>query len=328
MNLVKSLSNKKKVDFKHLFLDNLVVVAILLLVVVTAIVEPKFLTLGNMTNIMRQFGPLIMVSLGMTFVIIGGFVDLSVGGIFSLVAVVTIMLIPMVGQVMALILGLFLGAFCGFLNSALLLSSGAVTSAEAMFITYGMSMVHSALALLISNGSTQYMRAIEVNTSIFKLIGSGRIGFIAFSFILFLICLVVLFFIQAKTYIGRSIKMAGGNKTAAGLAGVPVGLAIISIFAISGLMTGLGAIVGFSRAAVAAPTLGKGYETNAILAVVVGGTSLKGGHGSVLKTVLGGLLIILMSNCLNLLGASTELQSVLKGLILVMAIWLDNRKYK
>lgn len=328
MNIVKKINIEKKNNIINLFFDNLVVVAILALVIVTVVIEPKFLTIGNLTNIMRQFGPLIMVSLGMTFVIIGGFVDLSVGGIFSLVAVVTIMLINVVGQVMALILGLTLGAFCGLLNSLLLLTSGAVTSAEALFITYGMSMVHSALALLISHGSTQYMRELECNISIFQMIGSGKIGFVAFSFILFLICLVILYFIQAKTYIGRSIKMAGGNKEASRLAGVPVGLSIIAIFMISGLMTGLGAITGFCRTAVAAPTLGKGYETNAILAVVVGGTSLKGGQGSVLKTVLGGLLIILMSNCLNLLGASTELQSVLKGLILVVAIWLDNRKYK
>lgn len=290
--------------------------------------EPKFLTLGNLTNIMRQFGPLIMVSLGMTFVIIGGFIDLSVGGIFSLVAVVTIMMIDIVGQVGALVIGIALGALCGAVNSLLVLSSGATTQADALFLTYGMSMVHSALALLISNGSTQYMRSLKNDSSIFKLIGSGSVGFVAFSFILFLIALVILYFIQSRTYIGRSIKMAGGNKEASRLAGIPVGLAIMAIFMISGAMTGLGSIVSFSRTAVAAPTLGKGFETNAILAVVVGGTSLKGGQGSVLKTVLGGLLIILMSNCLNLLGASTELQNVLKGLILVVAIWLDNRKYK
>lgn len=327
MKLTTKANVDEKNKYKEFFLDNLVIVAILLLVIVTVIVEPKFLTLGNMTNIMRQFGPLIMVSLGMTFVIIGGFIDLSVGGIFSLVAVITMMMIDIVGQVLALFIGLLVGAFCGFLNSVLLLTSGAVTSAEALFITYGMSMVHSALALLISNGSTQYMRSLETNFSIFKMIGSGKIGFVAFSFILFLIALAILFFIQSKTYIGRSVKMTGGNTEASRLAGIPVGLAISSIFIISGMMTALGSIVSISRTAVAAPTLGKGYETNAILAVVVGGTSLKGGQGSVLKTVLGGLLIILMSNCLNLLGASTELQSVLKGLILVIAIWLDNRKY-
>ena len=115
--------------------DNLVLAAIFLLVVITAVFEPNFLSSANLTNIMRQFGPLIMVAMGMTFVIIGGFLDLSVAGIMSLTAVMTLSFIQPFGQVTALFLGLIVGTACGLINSILILVSGAITQAEALFIT-------------------------------------------------------------------------------------------------------------------------------------------------------------------------------------------------
>jgi ribose transport system permease protein len=292
----------------------------------TAIMEPKFLSAANLNNVMRQFGPLIMVALGMTFVIIGGFIDLSVAGIMSLVAVVTLSLIDPLGQLPALIIGLCLGTFCGLFNSILLLVSGAMTQAEALFITYGTSVLYGALALILSGGSTKQMRFLKGDISIFQGIGSGSIGFLSISFAIFLFALMILYVFQNKTYMGRSICLTGGNKTAARLAGIPINRSIMYIYTISGFMAALGAIVLFSRVTTASPVIGKGYETNAILAVVVGGTTLVGGKGSVLRTVLGTMLVILMSNCLNLLGVSVYMQYMMKGAILVLAIWLDSRK--
>ncbi|GAB6277895.1 MAG: hypothetical protein SAMD01599839_24350 [Rectinema sp.] len=156
--------------------DYLVLVMIAALVAVTAIVEPKFMSGANLVNIMRQFGPLIMVSLGMTFVIIGGFIDLSVAGTINLVAVVTISLIQPLGQVPALLVGLMIGAACGALNSVVILSSGALTQAEALFLTFGMSTVYSAFALLYSHGSTMHFWDIQKSKSIFEAIGAGSVG--------------------------------------------------------------------------------------------------------------------------------------------------------
>ena len=306
--------------------DYLVLVMIALLVAVTAIVEPKFMSGANLVNIMRQFGPLIMVSLGMTFVIIGGFIDLSVAGTINLVAVVTISLIQPLGQVPALLVGLLIGAVCGALNSGVILSSGALTQAEALFLTFGMSTVYSALALLYSHGSTMHFWDIQKSKSIFEAIGAGRAGPLPLSFVIFLVILALLWIFQTKTTEGRAISLTGGNKTAAHLSGVNISRAIVVVYTICGFMAGVGAIVLFSRITTAAPVIGAGYETNAILSVVVGGTTLKGGKGSVLRTVMGVLLVILMSNCLDLLGVSTYLQVVVKGAILVVAIWLDNRK--
>lgn len=313
-------------QWKKLLTDYLVLVAIALLVIITVIVEPKFLTGDNLTNIMRQFGPLSLVSLGMTLVIIGGFIDLSVAGIISLVAVVTVSLIDKFGQGGALVIGLTLGAALGCLNSIILLTAGATTQAKALFITYGMSAVFSAVALIYTDGSTQHMSWLTTPQTLYTAVGSGTVGVFSVSFLVFLVCLAALYIFQTKTYSGRSISYTGGNLTAAELSGIPVKRSVILIYTISGLMAAISAVVLFSRITTAAPIIGKGYETNAILSVVVGGTTLKGGKGSVLRTTLGVMLVTLMSNCMNLLGVAPYLQVVLKGTILVTAIWLDNRK--
>lgn len=306
--------------------NNLVMVAILAMVAVTAILEPKFLSGQNIRNIMSQLGALSIVSLGMTFVITCGFVDLSVAGIINLVAVVTLSLIDPLGQVGALLAGLALGAGLGLLNSVLIISAGATTMADALFITFGMSSVYGALALMVTGGGTLQMRWVNADTSLFTAMGSGLVGPLSVAVLIFIICLFVLHVFLSRTATGRAISYTGGNKTAAGLAGIPVKKCIMLVFAICGLMTALGAVVLFSRVTQASPVMGVGFETNAILAVVVGGTSLKGGNGSVLRTVLGIVLVTLMSNCMNLLGVSSYLQIMFSGLILMVAIWLDNRR--
>ena len=301
-------------------------VAIILLAIVTMIVEPKFVSTQNFTNIMSQLGALSLVSLGMTIAIIGGFIDLSVAGIINLVAVITVSLIEPLGQVPALLIGLGLGALMGFINSMLVLSAGATSMFDALFITFGMSTVYGALALLISGGSTHQMRWITRNMSIFEAIGSGKVWIFSVSVLIFFGGLILLYIFQSRTFRGRAIALTGGNKTAARLSGIPVSQTIILVFTVSGLMAALGGIVLFSRVTQAHPTMGLNYETNAILAVVVGGTPLKGGKGSVIRTLLGVLLVTLLSNCLNLMGVSTYLQLMVSGIILIIAIWLDNRK--
>jgi len=308
-------------------MDYLVLVAIVLLVIITVIVEPKFLTAENFTNLMRQFGPLSLVALGMTFVILGGFIDLSVAGTISLVGIVTVSLIDPIGQVGALFAGLAVGALVGCLNGSLLVGVGANIQAKALFITYGMSAVINAITLLYTGGYTLHMWKLLTPYTLFQAIGSGTVGIISISFIIFLACLLVLGIFQAKTFLGRSVSYTGGNMVAAELSGLPTKRIMIMIYTICGFMAGLGAIVLVSRITTAAPMIGRGFETNAILAVVVGGTSLQGGRGSVLRTVLGVALVVLMSNCMNLLGVPAYIQVMLRGAILVTAIWLDHRRH-
>jgi ribose transport system permease protein len=158
-------------------------------------------------------------------------------------------------------------------------------------------------------------------------LGSGMFGFLSVSFVVFLFFLAVLYIFQSKTLLGRSINYTGGNIVAAELGGIPTKKIMIFIYALCGFMAAAGAIVLFSRVRVAVPDFAPNFERDSIMAVVVGGTSLLGGKGSVLRTVLGVSLVILLSNCMNLLGVNTHLQEVFRGAVLVTAIWLDHRRH-
>jgi len=302
--------------------EYLVVVGIILFAVFTMIMEPNFMTVSNMGNLMRQFGPLAFVSLGMTFIILAGYIDLSIAGMFSLVSAVSISQANQYGAGRAILVGLLIGLAAGLINSLLLLLFGVQNSAGALFITYGMSLIYGALALMYSNGATIHLKD---GVSGLEALGKGAVGIVPISFILFLALLALLFFLQSKTYIGRSVSYTGGNPVASRLSGIPVKRVTLLIFSLCGLMTAVGAIVLFSRVTSSGPTEGTGYDTNSIMAVVIGGTSLKGGKGNVLRTVVGVAVVTLMSNCLNLLGVSSYMQDFTKGIIMILAIWLDNR---
>ena len=308
---------------KEFLSEYLVCICIILLAIVTIIVQPRFLSWDNLVNIIRQFGPLSLVSLGMTFVILAGYLDLSISGTFSLVTVVTVHLITPFGQILALVAGLLLGIATGALSGTVIRLAGANRRSEALFVSFGLSLAYGALALMISGGKTQRLPA---GLKLYEAIGSGGIGIISYTFILFLICMTLLYILQSKTYIGRTIMLTGGNPDASRLAGLPVNVVPILVYSLSGLMTALGSIVLFSRVTTASPTIGVGYDTNAITAVLIGGTSLLGGKGSVLRTAIGVVLITLLSNCMNLLGVTSYMQNVVKGAILIFVIWLDTRK--
>ena len=319
-------------------MEYLVFMTILGLVIVTAIINPRFLTANNFRNIMGQFGPLSFTALGMTFIIIGGFIDLSLPGMISLVAMVTLSLFDVIGEFPAMMVGMLLGAGMGALNGTILVKSGATTQAKALFITFGMSQIYGAASQLYTGGNPINRTFFENPATITQNLSSGTIGdifpFSSFldsipvTFIVFLFFLVILFIFQKRTRLGRSINYTGGNFIAAELGGIPTKRIMIMIYAICGFMVAIGAIVAFARTPVATPLIiGANFERDSIMAVVVGGTSLLGGRGSVLRTVLGVTLIVLLSNCLNLMQINSHLQEVFRGAVLVVAIWLDHRRH-
>ena len=303
--------------------DNLVLIAMLVLVIITAVISPTFLTTQNFTNLMYQFVALGFVSLGMTYVLLGAYTDLSVAGLFSLVGVIAAMVMLKYGAAAGILAGLAVGILCGAFTGRLLTVVGANTQAKALFITFGMSSIYIAVALLVGNGMTFH---IYDYFPVCTFLGSGKVGFVAVSFILYLIVLAILYVFEKKTYAGRAIKYMGGNATAAELAGMPVKKLKLLIYALCGFTTAIGSIINLCRVTTANSGSGKNMETNAILSVVVGGTAMAGGRGSVLRTIIGVAVVTLMANCLNLMGVSTYMQNVVKGAILVIAIWLDFRK--
>lgn len=317
---------KKENPIVSFLKQNLVLCGIVVLILVTALVEPKFLGAANLTNVMRQLWPLPFIALGMTFVIIGGFIDLSVPGIISLVAVVTVSLIDPLGQVGAIACGIVLGALLGYINGTVLTSVGAMTQAEVLFITYGMSSAYMAIGLIFTNAETLRIARCVKPITLFEALGAGTVGIIPIVLIVFVVVLILMHLFLNKTLAGRAITLMGGNKDAAYLAGFNVKSSMRLVYTISGIMSAMGAISLVSRVTTATASCGTGYETLAILCVVVGGTSMKGGKGSVLRTMLGVVLITLLGNCMNMLGLSTYMQTVMRGAVLVIAIWLDNRK--
>lgn len=321
-----SITTRKESPILSFINQNLVLLGILLLFVVTAIVEPKFLSADNLTNVMRQLGPLPFVALGMTFVILGGFIDLSVVGVISLVSVISASLIDQVGQEGSILISILSGALLGYLTGVILTSSGAMIQAEVLFITYGMSAVYMALGLLFTNAETLRITRSVNPYNLFTAFGNQTVGIFPISLLIFVVLLIIMHFFATKTLPGRSISLMGGNKTAAYLAGFNIKRTMRLVYAISGVMSALGAIALVARTTTASATSGMGYETQAILCVVVGGTSLKGGKGSVLRTMLGVVLITMLGNCMNMLSLPTYMQTVMRGAVLVIAIWLDNRK--
>ena len=334
----ETLERKSLSKIGDFVLEYLVLIMIITLVIVTIITEPRFLTAANFRNIMGQFGPLSFTALGMTFIIIGGFIDLSLPGFISLVAMVTLSLFDVIGEIPAMMVGLVLGVALGSLNGTILVKSGATTQAKALFITFGLSRLYGALSQLHTGGVAINRNALEHEAPLTQALSTGTIGdvlpftsifdYIPFTFVLFLFFLVILTIFQKKTRLGRSINYTGGNFVAAELAGIPTKRIVIMIYAICGFMVAVGAIAAFSRAPVATPEIiGANFERDSIMAVVVGGTSLLGGRGSVLRTVLGVSLIILLSNCMNLMQINTHLQETFRGAVLVIAIWLDHRRH-
>lgn len=307
--------------------DYAIVIGIFILVLITTIMEPRFMSTGNFVNIMRQFGPLILVALGMTFVIMAGFIDLSVTGQLFLVAVIVMKSIDPIGQVLAILVGIAFGALFGYFNSKVIIFSGALTQAEALFITYGLSTAYIGIGQMISDGKTLNMSIdLESSYSVFQYISSGFIGPFSISFVIFLFAIAILYVFQSKTYRGRSVLLTGGNKTAARIAGIPIYKSITTVYLICGVMTAIAAVVFMSRSTTVTSAMSIGLETDVILAVVLGGTYLGGGRGSVLRTVIGALVVILLSNCMNLLGITIFWQDITRGAILIIAIWLDARK--
>ena len=307
--------------WKKIINDYLILVGILILIVYTCVVQPTFLSTSNILSLMRSFVPLAFVALGMTLIIIGGYIDLSVAGLFSLLSILGCIFCNRFGAV-SLPMTMLVGCLCGMLNALVLVRCGARDDSDALFITFGMQTVFAALALIANGG----LAVTLTQTDFTRFIGSDNLFGIPVVLLLFAAATAVLHFVMKKTPVGRSIYLAGGNPVAAELCGIKVNKIIFITYTVTGIVTALGAYILLCRVGTSIPTVGKGYETNAIMAVTIGGTSLAGGKGGVLNTVLGVALVTIMSNALNLLGIDANMQSVWKGVILIFAIWIDSRR--
>lgn len=289
-------------------------VILLIMVIISYILEPAFLTPRNLLNVLRQMSITTIIAFGTTLVIIAGMIDLSTGSLAALTGVLGTMIYVSTGSVMAgltagLASGAVAGVFFGYLITKFDLPPFIVTLA-------GLTGARG-LALLITGG-----RPI-INIGDFTVLGQGYIWIIPVPIVIMFAVYMVMSLILRRTKLGRYTYAIGGNQDAAIASGINVKKVKIILFIIAGLCTGLAGVILMSRINSGQPAAGLMYELDAITAVVVGGTSLSGGVGTMLGTLVGGLIVAILQNILNLTNVSPYWQQILKGLVIVLAVILD-----
>ncbi len=281
----------------------------------------RFGTVNNFWNILRTASTYnIVLAAGMTFVILTGGIDLSVGSVLGATAVVGVVvsLMPSMSWAsvpMALLVGLLIGCFHG--------SMVAYLGMPPFIVTLGSLSIWRGAAYLFADGTSQINNKLP-----YAFLGNTNIpvpviGSVPLLVIIALSVVLVSWFILRRTVLGNWIYAVGGNATAARLTGIPVGLVLVFSYAMCGLMAALGGVLQSSRLYSANGKLGEAYELDAIAAVILGGTSFVGGQGSVIGTLLGALIIAVLNNGLTILQVSFFWQLVIKGLVIVIAVLID-----
>lgn len=295
-------------------------IGLILLIVVISIMNSAFLDLSNLLNLLRQVSINGLIAFGMTFVILTGGIDLSVGSILALSSAFTAILITSgLDPIVALIVGVLGGFLLGVFNGVLV-----TFGSMAPFIaTLATMTIFRGLTLVITDGNPITNLG---DSYMFQLFGKGYFFGIPVPAVTMIIVFIILAIILQKTTFGRHTYAIGGNEVASKISGIKVNRVKILIYGISGLMSALAGAILTSRLNSAQPTAGTSYELDAIAAVVLGGTSLTGGKGRIVGTFIGVLIIGVLNNGLNLLGVSSFYQQVVKGIVILIAVLIDRKK--
>jgi ribose transport system permease protein len=305
---------------KLYFKDNLgIIIALVILCVLLSVMpltRTSFLSSKNVFNVLRQISTNMFLACGMTMVIILGGIDLSVGsiialsGCFAAGCVVHYNLPIGVSVLIGILVGLLIGVFNGFVICK--------TTIPPFIVTLATMDIAKGFAYVYTGGSP-----VRVVTQEWQFIGAGYIGPFPTPVLIMVVVLIVTGIIMNKTKLGRHIYAVGGNPQAAQFSGIDVAKVKFFVHSYSGLMAGLAGIVLASRMYSGQPTAGEGAEMDAIAAVVVGGTSMAGGSGKIGGTIIGALIIGILNNGLNLMNVNSFWQYVVKGLVILLAVYLD-----
>lgn len=304
-------------------------IALVVMCLTLAIISENFLSTRNILNVLRQTSINGILAIGMTFVILTRGIDLSVGSVVAFAGLVagslaTTAATGMVGNgpypaLLAIAAGLAVGMACGAVSGVIV----ARFNVPAFVATLGMLSAARGMALIYSGG-----RPIPSLTDEFRWIGTGSIWGIPVPIFLLLGTFAVAHFVLTQTRFGRQVYAVGGNPHAAKVSGLPVRRIRFAVYIIAGALAGLAGMILAARTGSALPQAGIAYELDAIAAVVIGGTSLAGGVGRVTGTLIGALLIGVMNNGLDLMGVESYYQQVIKGILIVIAVMLDQSKNK
>jgi inositol transport system permease protein len=283
-----------------------------------SLLTDTFLSVANFTNVARQISINGILAVGVTFVLLTAGVDLSLGSVVALsgVACATFAHPGDHSVFVPIAVGLLTGAACGLVNGVLVTRGGVAP----FIVTLGMMTIARGLALIVSGGRPVADMSNELTALAGDFLGVP-IPVLCFAGVAF-----AAWFFLRNFRLGRHIYAVGGNENAARAAGVPVEKVKLFAYGLCGLLTGLAGVVLAARITTGQPNAGQAYELDAIAAVVIGGTSLAGGVGTITGTLLGVLLIGVINNGLDLMGVSSYYQAVIKGVIIVGAVWLDRRQ--
>jgi len=293
-----------------------ILAALIVVCVLLAIAAPKFLSSYNLGIVIRQVSFVAIVAMGQTMVLLTGGIDLSVGSIAGFTAIIGANVMahlpvdPYFAAVFAILLGFLIGAVSGFFI--------AYVKINAFIVTLGMGEICAGLNLVITRGYP----ILGIPTS-FNFLGQGMIGPVPFPVILMLLLMCGFTFILTSTPYGRNIYVIGDNENAARLAGIQVARVKMSVYAISGVLSALAGMIFVSRVNAGQPTVGPSWLMPSITAAIIGGTTLSGGEGTIIGSIIGAVFMGVLSNGIVLMDISAYWEKVIIGLVVIVAVLLD-----
>lgn len=291
-----------------------IIIILIILFTVSAIINRNFLKPQNLINILKQISVVTIIACGETMLIVSGMIDLSAGLICTTSMVFSAGLLAATGNVLlSMLLGIAIGVVSGWLNGFMITHYKLQPFIATMATTY----VAKGLVQLYTNG-----KAVSGVEKI-RFLGQGSIGFVPVPVIIMIACVAIVGIVMKYTKLGVAIYSIGGNEKAAIASGINVNKMKRIIFMLNGALVGLAGLVLMARLMSGQPSVGEGYEFDAITAVVVGGTSFLGGIGTVFGTLIGSIIVGLINNILNLLHISTQYQLIVKGLLIAGAVIVD-----
>ena len=290
-----------------------------IVITIFSILSPTFRTYYNFASNFRFSSIIGIGAIGMTFCIMSGDFDISVGSMLALVAVIGSSLVPKIGGIGGVLSAIAIASFLGFINGVFI----ARLKIPAFITTLGMLFIFRALAFMYTNNTPVY-----IQDKFWLFMGNGKVHGIPFAVIVMIVCYLSAFLLLRKSPFGRYIIAIGTNKRAAMLSGINVDSVKIVIFTLLGFFVGIASVVNSAILGSANPGLmGQGYEFQVITAVVLGGTSLKGGNGSIGGAFIAAMILTYFKNGLGLLQVSSYWQYIAVGLILILAVTLNRMKY-
>ena len=295
-------------------------IGLVLLCIVITIVTPNFLSVSNITNVFTQVSVNAIIAIGMTFVILTGGIDLSVGSTLAISGAVGASIVKSTRNVfLAIIVAAVIGIAVGLING-LLVSKGKL---QAFIVTLATMTIFRGATLVFTDGTP-----ISKLPEAFLKIGNGKLGFMPIPVIITIIIAIIAVYALSQTRFGRYLYALGGNEDASRLSGINTDKIKTVVYVVSGFASAIAGVIITSRIGSASPNAGTGFELDAIAAVVIGGTSLAGGEGTITGTLIGALIIGVLNNGLNLMNVSPFYQSIVKGLVILIAVLLDKKSRK